>query len=255
MSVTDPVTVGVVIAGVNQIAKQAQDFIAAVSGHPGESLGTILGNFGKRRFDNIEAVGNKAHLTLLNIGVTPGEVPLNVLHPLLDAASVQEDPTLQDTWANLLANAADPRQINRVSASFPGILKELSGREVKFLDALYENANGRLEGIFHFDSIAQIAYDITELMDLYVSCGLAKTDSLHVVAGVDGASPEQKKDREEFFLMLDAIRRQDVLRDVTYSDPKGIWSDAPENTPLRTQFHVTTLGVAFVNACRPPKPS
>lgn len=41
MAIADPVTTGVVLAGTLQAAKQVQDFIAAVTGHPGETIGTI----------------------------------------------------------------------------------------------------------------------------------------------------------------------------------------------------------------------
>lgn len=62
MSIPDAVTTGVALAGTLQIAKQAQEFIAAAAGHPGETIGTILGNITHRRRENLESVGNKAHL-------------------------------------------------------------------------------------------------------------------------------------------------------------------------------------------------
>jgi hypothetical protein len=80
---------------------------------------------GRRRFQNVEAIGNKAHFILLNIGVAAKEVPLNIIHPLIGAASLQEDPELQEIWANLLANAADPREVREVSPIFSDILKEM----------------------------------------------------------------------------------------------------------------------------------
>ena len=50
MATPDPgVTTGVVLAGTLQAAKQVQDFVAAVTGHPGETIGTILGNMFQRR--------------------------------------------------------------------------------------------------------------------------------------------------------------------------------------------------------------
>ena len=131
-------------AGVLQVAKQAQDFLTAVTGHPGESIGTILGNAVKRRLDNVEAVSSKAQFILLDVGVKAREIPLPILQPALEAASMHEDSYLQDTWANLLANAADERQKNPVEPSFARILAELSAREVGFLNALYKTMDGVL---------------------------------------------------------------------------------------------------------------
>src|ERR1700733_15638819 len=109
------VAIGTSVATINQVAKQVQDFIAAATGHPGESIGTILGNMANRRRHNVESVVGKAHFILLNLGKMPREVPLNVLHPLLEGASLQEDDYLRDTWANLLANSADPDNCHGVS--------------------------------------------------------------------------------------------------------------------------------------------
>src|SRR5580658_6894241 len=138
MDLTNPLETGLAILGAAQLAKQGQDFIGAVSGRPGESVGMILGNLLNRRIQNVEAVGNKAHYVMLNLGLKAGEVELPVLQPILEGASLQEDSYMQDTWANLLANASDPRKLNEVPPSFPAMLKELGPREVKFLDALYK---------------------------------------------------------------------------------------------------------------------
>jgi hypothetical protein len=87
MQVPDPVTTGLVVAGVSQVAKQGQDFIAAVAGYPGESLRTIVGNWTKRRFDNIGVIGNKSHLILLELGQErKTDAPLKILQPLIEAA-------------------------------------------------------------------------------------------------------------------------------------------------------------------------
>jgi hypothetical protein len=40
--------------------------------------------------------------------VQPRQVPLRILLPVLDAASVKNDETLHTMWANILAAAATP---------------------------------------------------------------------------------------------------------------------------------------------------
>jgi hypothetical protein len=57
------------------MAKQAYDFIAAASSHPGESIGTILGEITRRRRQKVEAGEDLAYLTLLNIGVRASKIP------------------------------------------------------------------------------------------------------------------------------------------------------------------------------------
>jgi hypothetical protein len=85
---------------------------------------------------------SNAHLILLNIGEKPREIPLNILHPALEAASLQEDTDLQEVWANFLANAGDPRQVTRVEPSFVAMLRNLSSREVRFLESLCDGVDG-----------------------------------------------------------------------------------------------------------------
>jgi hypothetical protein len=53
------------------------------------------------------------------------------------AASVEDDPTLQERWAALLANAANPECNSEILPSFAEILKELTPPEVRFLDLAY----------------------------------------------------------------------------------------------------------------------
>jgi len=263
MSVPDPVTTGVVIASALQVAKQAQDFIAAAAGHPGESIGTILGNLGRRRFDNIEAVGNKAHLILLNIGLTPAEVPLSVLHPLLEAASVQEDSALQDTWANLLANAADPRKTTPMAAAFPAMLKELGAREVKFLDALYD-ARFPAAGNGNPHVISGQAFDDDDLRNVYVDAGLTRQPRLAYLTfgDLDRGGADLTKDIADFNFSMNVIMRQNILnqtvvttpidlRDILRSDNAG---HIPDSIEIRTteRYDFTEMGGALVKACRPP---
>jgi hypothetical protein len=70
-------------------------------------------------------------------------VPLKIVHPLLEAASLEDTPDLQDIWASMMVNAADPSDSSPVNASFPLILKELSSRHVKFLAALFADSSKR----------------------------------------------------------------------------------------------------------------
>jgi hypothetical protein len=136
MSTPDPVATGIVIAGALQLAKQAQDFIAAASGHPGETLGEIFGGWSRRRVQNVEAVGNKARLILLNLGVEPQPVLLKVIQPLLEAASLEEEPDIQEMWARLLAGATSAGTL--FLPSFIDILRQLTTEEARFLKALSE---------------------------------------------------------------------------------------------------------------------
>jgi hypothetical protein len=100
--------------------KEAERFLATVLGEPAKSLGSLVAlPLKKRLHRNLIKAAVEAKQLLANAGLSPQEVPLNIIHPAIQA------------------NAADPRQLNPVHLSFPVILKELTGSEVRFLDAVY----------------------------------------------------------------------------------------------------------------------
>ena len=96
----------------------------------------------RQRVQHVEQVVSKSQFTLLNIGVTAKDVPLKIIHPLLEAASLEDDPEIQELWANLIANAADPRGGVIVRESFVPALRQLTSADVHFLDKLYDLSRG-----------------------------------------------------------------------------------------------------------------
>lgn len=239
MSVPDPVTTGIVTAGALQVAKQIQDFIAALAGHPGESIGTIVGNLTRRRMENVEAVGNKAHLILLDLGVKPQEIPLRILHPLLDSASVEENATLQDLWANLLANAADSRNRINVEPVFIEMLKAISWREARFLDVLTRDIN----------HIEDLELNEEGLANVYLRAGLA---SAHPREGPQSPTSLRaynilgSRAGGEFYTMMDILERQRII----VTGRKVNLNPIQEKT---LDYTFTQLGREFLRACQKPK--
>lgn|SRR5262249_22193729 len=71
-------------------------------------------------------------------GINPQAVKLSFLFDVVDKATLEENDDLQDLWANLLANAADPEYKSLISTAFPEILRQLSKDEAVFLEAFYE---------------------------------------------------------------------------------------------------------------------
>ena len=266
MSVPGPVTVavtgGLVLSGANQASKQIQDFLAAVTGHPGESIGTILGNLMRRRQENAEGIVNKAHFTLLNLGIEPGPVPLNVLYPVLEVGSLQEDAELQEKWANLLANAGDPRQGVPVSPVFAETLKNLTVREVKFLDAFYDlhqQESNTPRGI-----MGPIEFSDYEIKAAYAAVGLSRQPDIGAVT--HGMMMEHgddlKADLKEFDFSLNLVVRLGIVTVEEETEPIDLRSIAAQiqnktlgsslKVRVKTSYTFTTLGLHFLAACRKP---
>lgn len=124
--------------------EQARGFLNKVVGPAAEAIGECWAiRHRERMFNNLVDIAIRAKEKLQEAGLDPREVPLKVIHPLLEPAGLQEDPTLQDLWANLLANSSDPRNLVPITTSFPNILNELGSPEVRFLDHLYSIATSR----------------------------------------------------------------------------------------------------------------
>ncbi|HVB39498.1 MAG TPA: Abi-alpha family protein [Terriglobales bacterium] len=168
-------------------------------------------------------------------GFVPRAVPLSVVVPLLEAGSLAEEPGLQGLWANLLANAADPRQLAGVLPSFPVILEELTASQARFLDEIYSG---------------DLKLEIGKAFDLLYQSTL---EAVYAEANSSGPPGEwTASDQEEFWIAVDQLTRSQLLavHDVTVQvrDP-GL--GAPEYTSQR-QYVPTHLGQSFVRACRSP---
>jgi Abortive infection alpha len=230
------------------ILKQAEDFLAAATGQEGKSLGTMLGSMFRRRRKNATVVVAAAEQIRVDSGAAVGEIPLRILQPALEGASLEDDPDIQAKWACLLANAADPREVTPVSPMFPYILRDLGPREVKFLDALYATSLQKLEGDTIFKRVSQIIYQQDDLQDLFVRLGFARTPNLSAPTFEQQQNPDFARDHNAFFLLIDVIRTHDVIRqDVLPNVPL-----APPLRPGQRIFYFSELGAAFVLACLPP---
>jgi hypothetical protein len=233
MAIPDPLTTGVALASTLQAAKQVQDFIAAVTGHPGETIGTILGNMFQRRTANAETVIGKAHFTLLNIGVPPGPVPLKILQPLIEGASLEEEESMQERWANLLATAANPNE-DEIPPSFTSILAELSPRAARFLDSIYDLVAASVPKETKDETVAfGKPLNRGELLNSHITTSPAVM---------------------YFLLDLDDLLRLRLLEsEAPPLDRDEFLAGAPVGEEDSTIFRLTSLAYFFVRACRLPQ--
>lgn len=68
----------------------------------------------------------KAERMAKDAGYTPQAVPPKILFPLLEGASFEENEHLCTMWAALLANAASPKNAEKVRPGFIATLQSLS---------------------------------------------------------------------------------------------------------------------------------
>ena len=72
-------------------------------------------------------------------GFTPQAVPIKLLFPLLDGASLEEDEDLHTMWSRLLASAASPENTNRVRPAYIAVLRQLAPDELAILNWIWSD--------------------------------------------------------------------------------------------------------------------
>jgi hypothetical protein len=93
------------IKALDTVAEAAKDFLQKVITPPLEEVGSLLSDQVKLwRFKNQVNIVNKAEAYLKSKNIKSRKVSIKVLTPLLENASIEEDSTLQEKWAQLLAN-------------------------------------------------------------------------------------------------------------------------------------------------------
>ena len=247
------------------VKNAGESFLSAVLDEPKRAIGGLLADkINSRRHRNLIVIAAQAKRNLAEAGVSPKEVPLSIIHPALEAASLEEDTNLQTVWANLLANVADPRQTNKVLPSFPIILKELTGRDVKFLDALYTITIKTIKRQKPFPpKIDKIKFREIELKDVYAKAGLSRQPRFHTRSMADWQkhAEELEADLNEFCLTLETVQRQEILHKVSEIQPVELqllrYESAikPQTIDIESNewYVFTNLGFMFVGSCRKPE--
>lgn len=112
----------------------AKSFLSKLLGPTVEESGLLIRDqVTKWRFNNQVKMLNKAMENCRKNNISPKNISLKLLCPLLDYAGLEDNEELQDKWANLLANMVDSDQ-NIDNHVFPYLLSQISITEFKTLD-------------------------------------------------------------------------------------------------------------------------
>jgi len=199
----------------------------------------------------VRDVWERAQTMLNAAGKASNPTPLNIVIPILQYASLEQDKTLQERWAALLANTG----CSDIHPSFPHVLSRLSSADARFLDGIYDKAFHELESKHRVLTVAHLSsigpWQADELGILFAELGLTR----HPWAMTMGA--RMAMSLEEF-----STQQATLHRIVTNLLSLGLLSMSeldqlrePEKVGLRPSntFRLTSFGLEFVSACRPPK--
>src|SRR5690348_14643326 len=102
----------ILVAGLTGfLTARGSAFLDAALSPIGEAIGEdVLARYRAWRARNQAAVVSSAAELQAATGDAPSMVPGRLLFPILEYASVEEDPGLRDKWAALLANSMSPSE-------------------------------------------------------------------------------------------------------------------------------------------------
>jgi len=232
--------------------KPYHDLILSIFGPAADELGLMLKDGVKefRRRRTLRFFGRTSERVQI-ARIEPRAVPLKILLPILENASIEENDDLQDVWASLLANAADPRPDSlKVLPSFPNILKELTSADVKFLDVLYRRSS-ELSPRPKSGDLESVTYELEDLFATYSQTGLANR-SYYIRPSAEDLSlhlDEVRGDKQSIQVILDSLIRQRLISSMIAPPEITMGYTQP---PLKVTYSLTHLGVMFVKACQPP---
>jgi len=232
--------------------KPVTDLISSIFGPAAEEAGLMLKDHVRvfRAMRQLRLYQRTAEI-FAKTGAKPQQVPLKLLFPIIENASVEETDELQDRWANLLAHAADPDESSIVSISFPTILRELSARQVKFLDTLYDEAIEHSQRTKNM-RIEYVSFDYTDLSLKFSDASLARHPSGRHVTMAESQRDDVEADRQEIGVALDIFMRHRIMEEV-YDIPERRSGQVNWEPEIDSSFQFTLLGARFVAACREPK--
>lgn len=116
----------------------AKGFLQKLINPPIEELGLLVSdNIRLWRFKNQIRILEKSKKIVEKKNINIQQIPLKILVPLLDGASLEEDDDLRDNWSALIANSANNDK-DICNPIFSDILKQLSSNEARCINKMME---------------------------------------------------------------------------------------------------------------------
>lgn len=184
----------------------------------------------------------KAERMAQEAGFTPKAVPIKLLFPLLEGASLEEDENLHDMWASLLANAASPDDAEKVRPGFIAILRELAADEAALLNWMYVERVGLGHGAFQMAAIYRLLEFKNETYPLQFDAPFFHADLVDAFCSLGFGKGPKTVDGMAFETCLWNLDSKNLIQ-------LNLTGDSDYMKASLT-FH----GAAFTQTCQPPKP-
>ena len=117
---------------------KAADLIHRLTGPVFDEFGAMLADKVRPyRAKNLVSTVQKTERILRDAGLPANAVPPRLLLPIIENCSIEDNETLQEMWAGLLASAS--QQTDSISPSFIETLKQLTPDEARYFEQIANN--------------------------------------------------------------------------------------------------------------------
>jgi len=174
----------------------------------------------------------KAEKMATEAGFTPKAVPIKLLFPLLEGASLEENEDLHTMWAALLANAASPHESEKVRPGFIAALEQMAPDEAFLLNCMVE---------WDAEPMYAEGFETQRLLDVYGREKLGPSHPL-TATGTDDDLPKIHKALTQFGTCINGLEANGLIRRSTERNEHG----------LDVKYTITWRGYGLIHACRPP---
>lgn len=201
---------------INEGIQLAKDFLQKLISPSVEEMGLLVAdNIRFWRFKNQIRMLQKAESYVVKKQIEVKRLPIKILVPLLEGASLEENDELQEKWVGLLVNYIDSKKVQQ-SSIFPFILSQLSTNEAKCLEFLRYNAKFYTE----FHEIPKELEIFDSSLSNLIRLGLIRQAPYKIIIGKP------------------------------YHDHEGSYIQKADYDDNDLKYEVTELGYEFVAACK-----
>lgn len=223
------------------------DLVNKLAGPMADEVGLMLGDKVKvyRVKSWIRTVEKTSRLPR-EAGLPANAVPPRLFLPIMEASSIENNETLQDMWAGLLATAS--QDTDAVSPSFVETLKQLTPDEARYLQRLHDDALTQRRRMFRDDQWKRILERHPELSARDVANYPVPQSAFPPVRSKSQIGPDTYERLGLIQRMYDVSNKPsgDALSD----DEAGY---APiYKAELVFQFEFTEYAAKFMRACQGP---
>ncbi|WP_332023022.1 Abi-alpha family protein [Kaistella sp.] len=233
-----------------------KDFAEKLIGPTIEEVGLLMSdNIKYYRFKNQLNILTKAKKYVKDKNIDIKHIPIKILVPLLESASLEEDNELQDKWAFMVGNLADSNQ-NLQNQVFPYLLTQISLNEFQQLQNFSEkervyiinrnklNDISKEHGYYHNDKYKKL-YEIVNKVEQegFILKGLEEYEYSNLQRlGLLKQLPPR--------ILIDELQ----IEHKGYEDSE-FYSLEAEYDPDEYGYRITSLGIKFLLICEEKKAS